>query len=170
MITSPQTVPVKLVPESVPSLQHEGEKYVYKKAEINFLREYASSLDEDVAFAQLGLDSRRKSEILASPYVKAEMSRIQDTWRYRSRLTQDVAAGEHMRLMEKFEGDYDNLKVSDRPKMAGVLAKMSEGSMKATGLIGSERDQAMPTVIIRMNMGDDANVAVQVNQTGDGNG
>lgn len=170
MTHSPPAIPVKIVPDSVPSLQTEGALYVFKKREIDFLREYGNSLDEDVAFGQLGLDSRLKSEILNNAYVQQEMGRIQQAWRYRSRLSQDQAAGEHMRLMQKFEEDYDLQKTADKSKMAGVLAKMSEASMKATGLIGSDREQAMPTVIIRMNMGDDTTVGVQVNQTGGDNG
>lgn len=161
--TSP-SVPAKVVPASVPSLKKDGEVYVFKAPEIQFLREYSSSLDEDLALAQLPIDQRRKSEILQNPHVREEMAKIQQAWRYRGRLTQEFAGGNHARLMQKFEQNYDQLETGNKPKMAGVLAKMSEATMKATGLIGSERDQALPTVIINMNMGEAENVAVQVNQ------
>lgn len=167
-MTQTSNVPAKVVPESVPSLRDEGELYVFKKRELDFLQHYAVSLDEDMSFNQLGLEHQRKADILNNPYVQQEMVRIQKAWCYRGRLSQDFAAGEHMRLMQKFEDDYDLQKVSDKPKMAGVLAKMSEGSMKATGLIGTERDQAMPTVIVNMDMGG-GNVDVTINNPGNNN-
>lgn len=161
--TSPN-VPAKIVPTSVPSLKTDGEVYVFRADEIGFLREYAQSLDEDLAMAQLAVTSDRKRAILANPHVLAEMAQIQQAWRFRGRLTQEFAGGNHARLMQKFEQNYDQLETGNKPKMADVLAKMSEATMKATGLIGSERDQALPTVIINMNMGEAENVAVQVNQ------
>lgn len=168
MTHTPPTVPAKIVPDSVSSLKNDGEEYIFKKRELDFLKEYATHLDEDMAFAQLGLEHQRKSDILNNPHVKVEMVRIQKAWRFRSRLTQDFAAGEHMRLMEKFEDNYDQLETGNKPKMAGVLAKMSEANMKATGMIGSERDQAMPSVIINMDMGT-SNVEVTVNNPGEQN-
>lgn len=162
------SAPVKMTPETVPSLKGDGKVYVFKKHELDFLREYSVCLDEKLALSKVNVAHQRHSEILENPYVQEEMARTQRAWRYRSRMTQEQAAGEHMRLMEKFEENYDKLETGNKPKMAGVLAKMSEATMKATGLIGSERDQAMPTVIVNMNMGDPQAVAVTVNQEGQG--
>lgn len=167
MTRSSPNVPAKVVPASVPSLKKDGDVYVFKRAELDFLREYASCMDEHQALGQTGIDRRRWSEMLENPHVKNEMARIQRAWRYRSRMTQEFAGGEHMRLMDKFEENYDALESKERPKMAGVLAKMSEATMKATGLIGADKDQAMPTVIVNMNMGTPENVDVTVNQGGE---
>lgn len=170
MTQTSSSVPVKIVPETTASLVRPGEEYVYKKPELEFLKEYATCLDEDLAIAKVNVPQQRRSEILANPHVLEEMKKIQRAWRFGSRLTQGVAAGEHMRLMEKFEENYDKLETGNKPKMAGVLAKMSEANMKATGLIGAERDQAMPTVIVNMNMGAPEEVSVSVNQGGENNG
>lgn len=167
-MTQKLPAPVKIVPEQVQSLRNNGDSYLFKKAELDFLKEYSTCLDEDLALSRVNVAHQRKSEILENLYVQNEMHKIQRAWRYRSRMTQEHAAGEHMRLSEKFENDYDELELNNKSKMAGVLAKMSEATMKATGLIGTERDQSMPTVIVQMNMGSPENVDVTIN-SGDKN-
>lgn len=165
MTDAAPNVPAKVVPTSVPSERRDGEVYVFKKQELDFLREYSASLDETIAFTNAQVDIRRRSEMLENIHVKKEMARIQRAWSCRSRMTQEYAGGEHMRLMEKFEENYDSLETGNKPKMAGVLAKMSEATLKATGLIGSDKEQTMPTVIVQMNMGGaPETVAVTVNQ------
>lgn len=165
---SKSSVPATNVNPSVPHASGSGEDYVFKKHELSFLREYSVSLDEKKALTAASVDSRRHSEIVSNPHVIEEMLRIQKAWRYRGRVTQEFAGGEHMRLMEKFENDYDKVSLKERSKMAGVLAKMSETTMKATKLIGSDEGQQMPTVILNMNMGDAEQVSVDVKGVDDG--
>lgn len=147
-----EAVPTTLVPTTTTDVVT-GEERVLLRDELAFLRKYAGCLDEVQAMQEAMVESNRRADILARPHVKAEMARIQAAWRHGARHTADFAVGEHERLMEKFEGQYDNDKDS-RAKMAGTLAKMSETRLRATGVLGAEQGAQLPTVIVQINTGE----------------
>lgn len=148
-------VPARRVNPSVPSLKNEGEQYVMTNNAVRFLESYTQNLDEKKACQDAGIEYSNRDSVIGNPHVQREMALIQRAWRYKGRLTAESAAGEHMRLMEKFEDNFDSAeKHGDKAKYAGTLAKMSEASMKATDLIGKENHDAMPSVVVNIDMGD----------------
>lgn len=166
-MTQNSNVPAKIVPTSVPSLKKEGEVKVFTKPQLDFLRAYSQTCDEEVAFVEARIDRRYRNDMLEEPHVQKEMQKIQQVWRFQARLTAGFSAGNHMRLMEKFEDEYDSSdKKEEKARFAGTLAKMSEGTMKATGLIGTTQTNELPTVIINMNGSGDKTANVQVNNGG----
>lgn len=149
-MTQKSSVPAKKVPNSVPHLKGNGEK-IFTSRELKFLRAYSHTCDEISALEEAGIQRNRLSEIIDEPHVAAEMKKIQEVWRYQSRLTAGYSAGNHMRLMQKIEDEYDTaVSVANKAKFAPTLARMSDSAMKATNLIGSHESEKMPTVIINV--------------------
>lgn len=161
-MTRKSNIPAKNVPETVPSQKCDGEFHSFSKAEMEFLQAYSSCYDVDQAFTEARIERRRRSEILDDPYVKAEMVNIQQVWKYHGRMSAGFAAGNHMRLMGKFENEYNKSGRSDKAKFAGTLAKMSEATLKSTGMIGNQHKDDIPTVIINVD-GSDNTANVQIN-------
>ncbi len=162
-MTRKSNVPAKIVPTSVPSLKKEGEVKIFTKPQLDFLRAYSQCYDEDQAFTEARIEKRHRSDILNEPHVKEEMQKIQRVWQFHGRMTAGFAAGNHMRLMSRFESEFDGSEShGDRAKFAGTLAKMSEASLKSTGLIGNQQSDQVPTVIINMT-DSSATANVQVN-------
>lgn len=164
-MTQNSDTPVKIVPESVPSIRKEGEVYVFAKPAFDFLKAYSVSLDPDVAFTEARIDKKHRSDVLNNPYVQQEMTKIQATYGYGARMTSAYVGGRHMRMMGLLEDDFDASGDKEvRARIAGTYAKMSDAAMKATGLIGTIQTDQLPTVILNINApGGTANV--QVNQS-----
>lgn len=146
-------VPVRRVQETVPSLTKKGEVYVFNGPTIKFFEAYTQSMDVEAAALAAGIDTRHRNEFLSNPYVIAEIDKIQRAWSLSHRMTVGFAAGEHMRLMEKFEGQFDKEKGKVKSSYAGTLAKMSEAVMKGVGLIGADNAPTVPNVSIELNLG-----------------
>lgn len=159
-------VPARMVPPSVPSLKDKGHVHYFPKDVHEFLRAYAGSLDEDQAFTEARIDTRHRQEILRDPHVQEEMAIIQKTFRYQSRLTAGFVAGKHMELMDKAEKELDATDSKEhKARFLGVLSKMSDTAMKATGLIGPQGGEQLPMVVMNLNTGG-APANVQINQGG----
>lgn len=140
------TYPIK---ETVPDLRGGKKKLTAKQ--LHYLRCYAETLDEGQAAKDSGY--RGAFEAMESEIICREMERIQEAWFHENRMNAKYCSGEHMRLMEKFETQYDKLDEEDKPKMASVLAKMSDTALKATGKMNNDQTGAGTTVLIQMNIG-----------------
>lgn len=163
-MTQNSDVPARIVPPSVPSLKKPGTVHFFRKDVHEFLRAYAGSLDEDQAFNEARIDTRYREEILRDPHVMEEMAIIQQTYRFQSRLTTGYVGGKHMELMDKGEKEFDGTDSKEhKARFLGVLAKMSDTAMKATGLIGPQAGEQLPMVIMNLNTGG-APANVQINQ------
>lgn len=163
-MTQNSDVPARIVPASVPSQKDPQKVHYFPKHVHDFLRAYAGCLDEDQAFNEARVDTRVRAEILRDPHVQEEMGIIQQTYRYQSRMTTGFVAGKHMELMDKVEKEFDGTDSKEhKARFAAVLAKLSDGAMKATGLIGTQTGEQMPMVVMNLNTGG-APANVQINQ------
>ena len=115
------------------------ELHFYTKKEIEFLDVYAETLDKDAARKASGMTVR---QIERNSYLAKEIRIIQKMVQKKHRLK--TMKMNHLRMMEKFEEDYDKLKDEGDNRsavgMAGTLARMSETGMKATGDFHQEKD------------------------------
>jgi hypothetical protein len=160
MTQSLTKVPVRKVRGKVPSLKNDGEIYVFTAEAIRFFDNYTQTMDEAQAFEAAGIESRRRSEFLNNPYVQGEMDKIQQAWSLSHRMKAGYAVGEHHRLMQKFEKSFDSSSGKVQAGYAGTLAKMSEASLKATGVIGADNAPTVPNVVINLDMGGPAPVVI----------
>ena len=116
------------------------------------LKHYAETLDIDASAKAAGY--RDKTVFLDSEIVLAEIEKINTAWLYENRMTARFTAGEHMRMMQKFEDHYDKVAGKNKGQMAGVLAKMSDTALKASGKIGSGNGDGTSTnVMVQLNIG-----------------
>jgi len=158
---------VREVKDSIPDLR--GGKRLLTKKEFVFLEEYGKNLDKTEAAKIAGYKSA--NDPMQSPSICAEMEKIQSAWMYEHRMNAKYAGGEHMRLMQKFEDKYDEKGVDSdtQAKFAGVLAKMSEASLKATGRIGAnDKPGGGGNVLVQINIpgGENKKPEVVVNGSG----
>lgn len=137
------------VKDSVSDLR--GGRRILTPKQKTFLVALAEGGDEQEAAKVAGYKSVH--EALESEYVLAEVERIQKAWAYEVRMNAKFASGEHMRLMEKFEDDYNIAKKDDKPKMASVLAKMSDTTLRASGKMGGGEGVGGATVNVQINIG-----------------
>lgn len=145
-----KNLPVTEIREIVPDMRG-GIKHLTKK-EMDFLQHYASELNKAAAAKAAGYNS--SWDPMQSEAIVAEMERIEKAFFYGMRMNANFAGGEHMRLMEKFERKYDAMDHENQAKMASVLAKMSETTLKATGKIGGDGKGGQAVqVVINMDMG-----------------
>lgn len=144
-----EIIPTYAVKDEVSNLR--GGRVLLTPKQKNFLVALSESGDGQAAAKEAGFKSL--SEALESQFVAAEAVRIQDAWGYELRMNSRYTAGEHMRLMEKFEGEYASLKLADKPKMAAVLAKMSDTSLKASGKMNPWANDASSSVQVQINIG-----------------
>lgn len=128
-----------------------GDRVLLTPKQKQFLVALSESGDGGAAAKDAGY--RNLSEALESPFVRAEAIRIQDAWGYELRMNSRYTAGEHMRLMEKFEAKYDSIKESEKPKMAAVLAKMSDTSLKASGKMNPWAQEVGASVKVEIHIG-----------------
>lgn len=142
-------IPTYVVPDEV--IGHNNRPIILTKKQKRFLHLAAQSGDEQAAAKEAGYKS--VSEALESEYVSLELAKIQRAWAYEVRMDAKFASGEHMRLMEKFEKDYDSLTSEDRSKMAAVLAKMSDTSLKASGKMSDLSAGNSERVMVQINVG-----------------
>lgn len=146
-------VPVRRVRDKVPSLKKDGEVYVFNRQAIMFFEHYTQTMDVEKSLEAAGVEGRRRSEFLDNPYIVGELDRIQQAWSLQHRMTVGFASGEHLRLMQKFENEFDRESGKVKSSYAGHLAKMSEAAMKAVGLIGSDNSPTVPNVSIHLSLG-----------------
>ena len=131
--------------------------------ELEFLKVYAETLDKTKAAKAAGYPD--SYEAMQSDKICSEMERINDAWFYENRMNAKFASGEHQRLMEKFEGQYDKTGGKTKAQFAGVLAKMSESSLKATGKIGGNSEGGEGTrVFVQLNIGNDSSAEVVLDE------
>jgi hypothetical protein len=137
------------VRDTVPDLR--GGKRLLTGKQKKFLVALSETGDGDEAAKIAGY--KNLSEALESEFVAAEAERIQVAWGFEVRMNARFTSGEHMRLMDKFETEYDGLKKDDKPKMAAVLAKMSDTSLKASGKMSAQGGDGGSTVNVQINIG-----------------
>jgi len=142
-------IPTYQVKDEVPTLR--GGKKLLTPKQKSFLVSLSENGDANLAAAEAGYKSA--SEAFESEIVVAEAERIQNAWSYEVRMNARFASGEHMRLMDKFETEYDGLKVAEKPKMAAVLAKMSDTSLKASGKMNPWAGEGGASVQVQINIG-----------------
>ena len=128
-----------------------GKTVLFTPKQKKFLEVLAEGGDDVAAAKAAGY--KNLSEAMESDIVAAEMVRIQAAWSYEVRMNARFASGEHMRLMEKFENQYDESNKDDKPKMAGVLAKMSDTSLKASGKMNPMNGSGASMVNVQINIG-----------------
>lgn len=148
---SENEIELRPVKDRVPDLR--GGKKLLTTKQMKFLRVFGEALDKDDAARAAGYNDA--STAMESEVIVAEMEKIQEAWFHENRMNSKFASGEHMRLMEKFEKEYDSTGAKLRPQVASVLAKMSETSLKASGKMDQNADQARTQVLVQLNIGGD---------------
>jgi len=140
--------------------------------ELTALEEYAKDRDMERACAAAGYRRPRDQadRMLRNPKFRDEIRMVHEIWR-RNRLAKNAEAGfaTHMRLMEKFEKDYDELpgrtekgETTIKGQLAGTLGKMSDSYLRASGNYDSD-DGGGSQVVINVDMGD---AEVEVDRSG----
>lgn len=136
--------------------------------ELVALQEYAKDLDLTRACSAAGYahPSSAAARMKKRDHIKAELAAIHDVWRTNFEMTAEHASARHIKLMNKFEKDYDRLpKHTERGEstiagqLAGTLGKMSESYLKASGKF--ERDETESGQIVMNIYMDDSGVEVE---------
>lgn len=127
-------VPVRKVPVKATRLrERSGQPHFFTAKQRIFLDTLSRTLDYKQALKDSGL---KPHQVQKSPYLMDEAKIILEASGFIHR--KNAAMGNHLRLMDKFEKDYDTGPKADKPKYAGVLAKMSESCLKAAGEFGED--------------------------------
>lgn len=122
--------------------------------QLRFLEEYAKTfnLSESVkAAGYKASPNKAYKSLLANPWIAEQVKEIEERYRYRWKLSAEMAAAKHVQLMDKFEAAFD----SGNDKVAGPLAKMSEASLKATGQLDKDNGPKAASVTVQINIGED---------------
>jgi len=128
--------------------------YQFSLKQMLFLKEYSKHLDADLAAKAVDVKERTVKKWLQTEAMRAEIMEIHSWWRWDIRMTSEAASSKHLKLMEKFEKDYNSLDLGDKPKMATPLAKMSDIYMRATNSYKND-DTSASNIIINIDLGGD---------------
>lgn len=147
----PQSVTSKKIPASTDNLANpDGEPHFFTKKQLTFLQSYAESLDIEKALSESGM---RLQDVKKSDYLTNEIQYIEKAACLTHR--NSAAKGNHLRLMQKFEDDYDGVKKqSDKNSLANTLARMSEANLRVAGEYSDQLDAAAVSgiqVVINMD-------------------
>lgn len=124
--------------------------------ELEALKEYAKDLDMTRACNAAGYvnGSAQAARMLAKDKFRAELKIIHDIWRTNLAMTAEHASARHIKLMNKFEKEYDNLPSMTskgdstiKGQLVGTLGKMSADYLKAAGQMDGASGQDAQVVI-----------------------
>lgn len=127
---------------------------------LQFLQNFANSLDYNQAALEAGYQNSYIYKLIERPEVKKEMEVI-----YRKRfdaigMDAQLTSGEHLRLQNKFESDYDKMDLNGKAKMASPLAKMSTESLRASGCFDPKGEIGGTNVQVNIKIGGEEGITI----------
>lgn len=130
-------------------------KFKVTKWKADYIEAFAKCIDHDEAAKQCALKPWQKRDVLKCGWVQREVQEILDTWRLRSRLTADQAAGRHMRYLDKIERRFDAADDKVAGGLANALIKGSSDTLRATNHFNQTDGPRASAVQVVINIGDD---------------
>lgn len=123
----------------MPASRADVTPHYFTGKQVQFLEAYSETLDYQEACKKSGLSL---AGVKKCPYLVEEVKRINQAAMFKHR--GKSALGNHHRLMEKFEREFDNKLASAEMKKASMstLARMSEASMRAAGEFDDKGEDA----------------------------
>jgi hypothetical protein len=147
--------PIKRVYRKVPARTTRapevgGQPHFFSPKQKLFLDTYSATLDVKKALEE---SKMRLQDVEKSDYLMAEVGYINQNAAFAHR--NKAALGTHLRLMTKFEKDYDkSFKQADRNSLANTLARMSEANLRVAGEYSEAGDGgAVSGVQVVLNIG-----------------
>ena len=128
------------------------EFHIFNKKEFDFLAEYSKSLDPEKAGKEVGLSRQQALNWMKKEKFKQELTAIHEVWRTNIRMTSSHASSKLLKLMDKFEGDYDKMEDGDKTKMAQALMKGADSYLKATGSYQQEDTSGGNNIVINIDL------------------
>lgn len=128
------------------------EHYAFTRDQFKYLQSYSLDLDESRAMKDIGVTPSKLKKWKSEEGFLAELSVIHDVYRKAIRMTSNHAAAKLLDLMDKFEGDYDQMDHSDKSKMAQSLMKGADSYLKATGQYANEKDVSGNNITINIDL------------------
>lgn len=123
--------------------------------EMKFLKEYALDMDAKRAAAAAGYSNPDYGyRLVKKESLQPELARIHQVFIRNLEMTAESASARHLKLMEKFERDYDRIEdYTERAKMASPLARMSDSYLKAAGAYKGENGDSGTNIVINIDLG-----------------
>lgn len=128
------------------------EYHEFTAKQFHFLEEYSKDLNPARAAKDVGVSDKVAKRWLTTDGFKQELMAIHDVWRKNIRMTSAHASAKLLDLMDKFENDYDEMELGDRPKMAGALIKGADSYLKATGKYQPEQEAGGNNITINIDL------------------
>lgn len=143
----------------VPAQVKKGEKdvaefYRFNAAQFEFLRVYSQNgLDLPAAAKAAGVTKGTADNWMQQEKFKAEVDAIYDVYRANLRMTSEHASARLIKLMNKFEKDYDTGEtLKDKASMAKALSSMADTYLKATGTYKGDKGVSEGNIVINIDL------------------
>lgn len=125
--------------------------HIYFKYEKKFLDVYSETFDFKLACREAQI---KPKNVRNNKFLMTEIKKLDELAKLSHRM--NVMSGKHVKLMEKFEDHYDELKDMGKDKeavqMAGNLSRMTDSGMRASGEFRDIDRQSGINVSININM------------------
>jgi hypothetical protein len=139
--------------DQAPVLHEKPKPHIYTAKEIKFLDVYCDTLDRVAACKASGL---KLEQVKKNKYLMHELEMLMRVAQKKHRMR--MAGAKHLDLMEKFEDEFDKTKGKDNKAAvgyAGVVARMSEAAMRASGEFKEETTDKGVNVQVNIKIGGD---------------
>lgn len=146
----------------MPASKADAVPHFFNAKQVKFLEVYAETLD----FERACKDSEMApAQVKRNPYILNEIKEINQAAMFKHR--GQAAKGTHLRLMDKFEKEFDNTKdVKLKSSAMSTLARMSEANMRAAGEFGDQQENTgISGVQVVINIGEPPPEPTQVEGT-----